>query len=88
MEDNTIYIGKKPLMSYVLAAITQFSGDANELVIRARGRNISTAVDVAEVLRNKFLKDLTHSVQIGTEEVTGEDKKIFRVSSIEITLKK
>lgn len=88
MTDNTIFIGKKPTMSYVLAAITQFSGDSNEVCIRARGRNISQAVDVAEVVRNKFLKDLKHAVRIGTEEVTDRNSKKMNVSTIEITLTK
>lgn len=87
-DDNTVYIGKKPTMSYVLAAITQFSGDAREVHIRARGRNISQAVDVAEVVRGKFLKDLRSSVQIGTEELTDKDNRTLRVSTIDITLTK
>jgi len=89
-ESNVIYIGKKPVMSYVLAAITQFSGDTNEIHLRARGRSISTAVDVAEVVRNKFLKELKHTVTIGTDEVKDKEKenRTLRVSSINITLKK
>ncbi|MBI4021489.1 MAG: DNA-binding protein Alba [Candidatus Aenigmarchaeota archaeon] len=86
--DNTIYIGKKPTMSYVLAAITQFSGDATQVTIRARGRNISQAVDVAQVLSHRFIKDLKHSVQIGTEELKDKDDRPMRVSTIEITLTK
>lgn len=87
-DDNTIYIGKKPTMAYVLAAITQF-GNNNEINIKARGRNISTAVDVAEVVRNRFLKDLKKSVNIGTEQVTDKEKnRTLNVSTINITLTK
>ena len=47
-EANIIYIGSKPPMDYVLAAMTAFNaGDSNEIVLKARGRAISTAVDVA-----------------------------------------
>ena len=74
-------------MSYVLATITQFSGDAKEVHIRVRGRNISQAVDVAEAIRGKFLKDIKSSVQIGTEEVTDkENNRTLRISTIDITL--
>ncbi|MBI4181476.1 MAG: DNA-binding protein Alba [Candidatus Aenigmarchaeota archaeon] len=85
---NTIFIGKKPVMAYVLAAITQFSGEHKEVHIRARGRSISTAVDVAEVIRNKFVQNLTPTVSIGTEELTDTENRPMRVSTIQITLSK
>lgn len=85
--DNTIYIGKKPTMSYVLAVITQFA-DNEEIVIRARGRSISLAVDVAEVVRNRFVKDAKSTVIIGTDQVTGNDKRTLNVSTITINMKK
>lgn len=85
--DSTIYIGKKPVMSYVLAAITQLA-NSDEISVRARGRNISTAVDVAEVVKNRFMKDLKNNVQIGTEQLTDKEKRTLNVSTIAITLKK
>ena len=85
--DSTIFIGKKPTMSYVLAAITQF-GNSDEIRIRARGRSISTAVDVAEVVKNKFVKGVTNTVEIGTDQVQGNDNKTLNVSTINIRLKK
>ena len=86
--DNNIYIGKKPVMAYVLAAITQFSGDAKEIHIKARGRSISTAVDVAEVVKNRFVQGLQNSISIGTEEVKDADNRLLKVSTIDITLAK
>ncbi|MCK5403326.1 RNA-binding protein, partial [Candidatus Bathyarchaeota archaeon] len=51
-EDNVIYIGRKPVMSYVLAVITHMNRPgAKEVVLKARGRAITTAVDAAEVTR-------------------------------------
>ena len=45
-------------MSYVLAVVTQFQGSgSDEVIIKARGRAISTAVDTAEIVRNRFIKD-------------------------------
>jgi DNA-binding protein Alba len=86
-DDNTIFVGKKPTMSYVLAAITQL-GKNKEVHVRARGRSISTAVDVAEVVKNKFMQGIKNSVQIGTEQVTDKDSRTLNVSTIEITLTK
>lgn len=87
--DNTVYVGKKEAMSYVLAAITQFNNSANEITIKARGRMISRAVDVAEILRNKFLTNVkVKSITTSTEEMTSEDGRKSKVSAIEIVLSK
>ena len=79
-------------MDYVLAVITRLSaGDAKEVVLKARGQAITTAVDVAEITRNRFLKDLKVSkIAIGTEEMPpreGENRARM-VSTMEITLTK
>ena len=88
-DNDTIYIGKKPTMGYVLAALTQFTNGANEVVIKARGKLTAKAITVAEVLRNRYLPDVkVKDVKIGTEELTSEDGKVSRVSSIEIYLSK
>ena len=86
-DDTTIFIGKKPTMSYVLAAITQFV-NSNEIHSGARGRNISTAGDVAEVGKNRFVQNVNSPVQIGTEKVTDKENRTLNVSKIDITLKK
>jgi len=67
-EPNTVYIGRKPTMSYVLAVITSFnSSDTKEVTLKARGRAITTAVDVAEIVNNRFMKDLkADKITIGT----------------------
>jgi DNA-binding protein len=54
-----VFIGRKPAMSYVLAIITSLSSsNAKEITLKARGQAITTAVDVAEITRSRFLKDL------------------------------
>jgi len=70
-EPNVTYIGRKPTMSYVLAVMTSFSGfDAKEVTLKARGQAITTAVDVAEITRRRFMKELNISkITIGTEEM-------------------
>lgn len=89
-EDNTIYIGGKPVMNYVLAVVTQFSmGRSEEVVIKARGRAISRAVDVAEIVRHRFLPSLeVKAITISTENVSRDDGSKAAVSSMEITLKR
>jgi DNA-binding protein len=91
-EPGTIFIGKKPPMSYVMAVITGFSAsNAKEITLKARGQSITTAVDVAEITRRRFLKDLKISkIAIGTEEMPareGENRSRM-VSTIEIALGK
>ncbi len=87
---NVIYIGRKPPMSYVLAVLTGLSSaNTDEVVLKARGRAISTAVDVAEISRRRFVKGLTVSdITIGTEKMSREGGNTRGVSTIEITLKK
>jgi DNA-binding protein len=86
--DNTVFVGQKPTMSYVLAVITQFSQGAKDVHIKARGRSISRAVDVVEVVRNRFVNNLKHSIEIGTEKILAENNAEFNVSTIDIKLVK
>ena len=89
-EQNVVYIGKKPVMSYVLAVITHFNmSNANNVVLKARGMAINTAVDVAEITRRRFMNTLeVEKVEIGTEELTGEEGRTRAVSFMEIVLKR
>ena len=89
-EPNIVYIGIKPVMSYVLAIITSFSApDTKEVTLKARGRAITTAVDVAEITRRRFMKQLEiGAVNIGTEELQQEGGGTRAVSTVEIILKK
>ena len=88
-ESNIVFVGKKPAMSYVLACVTQFNDGKDEVVLKARGRAISHAVDVAEIVKNKFVTNAKiKNVSIGTEEVETEQGEKLNVSSIEIILGK
>jgi DNA-binding protein len=89
--DSAIYVGRKPVMNYVLAVVTQLNqGGFDSCVLKARGRSISTAVDVAEIVRQRFMKDLVtlEKIEIGSEELSESDGRTRSVSTIEITLKK
>jgi len=89
---EVIFIGNKPPMSYVMAVITALSsGDINEITLKARGRAIATAVDVAEITCNRFVKDLkVKAIGIGTEEMPARegDDRTRNVSTLEIDLTK
>jgi DNA-binding protein len=91
-QQDVIFVGNKPPMSYVLAIITAFSsGNPKEITLKARGQAITTAVDVAEITRSRFLKELkVSSIAIGTAEMPpreGETRSRM-VSTIEIALAK
>jgi len=76
-------------MNYVLACITLFHGGANEVNVKARGRAISRAIDVVEIVRRRFLPDVkVANIDIGTQQLpVGEGgESTSNVSTIEITL--
>jgi DNA-binding protein len=86
-DENVVYIGNKPVMNYVLAVVTQMNTEVPEVMLKARGRAISRAVDVAEIVRNKFMTNLeVGSIDISTEEMTSREGSNSNVSAIEIQL--
>jgi len=88
-DSNIVFVGKKPAMSYVLACVTQFNEGKKEVVLKARGRAISHAVDIAEIVRRKFVSDSNiKGIAIGTEQMDSESGEKLNVSTIEITLSK
>ncbi len=90
-DDNSIFIGGKPFMNYVTGVVMQFTTkNAGEVVVKARGKFISRAVDVAEVATKRFLEGSVESkgIKIDSEAFTNKEGKEVRVSTIEITLVK
>ena len=86
-DDAVIFIGDKPVMNYVLAVMTQFNKPIASVILKARGRAISRAVDTAEITRNRFMPNLTvKNIIIGTESIPNEEGKRVNVSSMEIIL--
>jgi len=78
-------------MNYVTGVVMQFTTkEAQEVIVKARGKFISRAVDVAEVAAKRFLEGqiAMKNVKIDSEEFTNKEGKQVRVSSIEITLEK
>ena len=87
-DDNVVFVGKKPTMSYVFAVITQFSEGAKEVHVKARGKSISRAVDVIEVVKHKFMEGVKRDISTGTEKIQSDQGGEINVSTIQITLKK
>ena len=92
LRDNNIFIGGKPFMNYVTGVTMQFTTkNQNEVVIKSRGKFISRAVDVAEVVTKRFLKDMNVKVKnilIDSDSFKNQEGKDIRVSTIEIVLSK
>lgn len=90
-DDNTIFIGGKPFMNYVTAVVMQFTTkNAQEVIIKARGKFISRAVDVAEVSVKRFLKGQIKykDIKVDSEEFQNKEGKQVRVSTVELVLEK
>ena len=89
--DNSIFIGNKPFMNYVTSVVMQFTTkNAPEVIVKARGKFISRAVDVCEVACKRFLKDQIEvsNITIDSNEFKNKEGRDVRVSTIEIMLKK
>ena len=86
--DNVVFIGSKHLMNYVNSIGIQIN-NSPEVIIKARGKFISKAVDVVEVAKRNIQSSVlsTKDIKIGTEEYENEGKKI-KVSTIDITIGK
>jgi len=88
-DENIVFVGKKPTMSYVLACVTQFNNGMKEVHIKARGKAISKAVDVAEITKNRFAEGAKiKEINIGTDEIKSEEGEKINVSTIHINLAK
>ena len=89
---NVVFVGIKPFMNYVTSVVMQFTTkNQKEVIIKARGKFISRAVDIVEVVRKKFLKDRNvdiKDIKIDSEELENKEGKKINVSTIEITLAK
>ncbi|HDI86313.1 MAG TPA: DNA-binding protein Alba [Candidatus Korarchaeota archaeon] len=87
-EEGIVYVGKKPAINYVMATTLQINRGVKKIVLKARGRSISRAVDVAEITRLKYFpgKLKITDIRTGTEEIIDEDGSRRDISVIEIEL--
>jgi len=90
-DDQVVFVGSKPFMNYVTGVVMQFTTqNAKEVVVKARGKFISRAVDIAEVSTKRFLENTVDvkDIKIDSEEFENKEGKKVRVSTIEVTLTK
>ena len=91
MNDNCVFIGGKPFMNYITGVVMQFTTkNADDVIIKARGKFISRAVDVAEVTAKRFMNNSVSvsDIKIDSEGFKNDEGRDVRVSTIEITLSK
>ena len=90
-DDHVVFVGDKPFMNYVTGVVMQFTThSAQESIIKARGKFISKAVDIAEVATKRFLENevIIKNISVNSEEFKNKEGKDVRVSTIELTLAK
>lgn len=90
-DDHVVFIGPKPFMNYVTGVVMQFTTQgAKDVVIKARGKFISKAVDIAEVASKRFLENQIKiaNISVNSEEFENKEGRQVRVSTIELTLTK
>jgi DNA-binding protein len=86
-EQNLVRVGRKPIMNYVTACVTLFNSGNDEVMVRARGRTIEKAIDIVQMLKRGFLKNVAIlSIDVGSENVRRVDGTRGNISIIEITL--
>ena len=90
-EDHVVFIGAKPFMNYVTGVVMQFTTqNASEVIVKARGKFMSKAIDIEEVATKRFLDNSVEvtNIKVDSEEFKNKEGKQVRVSTIEIFLKK
>lgn len=89
-KDNIIFVGIKPFMNYVTGVVMQFQNKGqNEVIVSARGKFTSKAIDIVEVARRTFLKDENikiKDIKISSEQFENKEGRRIFVSSIDIYL--
>ena len=86
---NVIFVGTKPIMTYVTATLTQLSSEPT-VTIKARGKRITQAVDVSQMIvkRMNTVGYKVKDVRIASDSLTSQDGRQRNVSTIEIDISK
>ena len=90
-DEHSIFVADKPFMNYVTGVVMQFTTQGvDEVAIKARGKFITRAVDIAEVATKRFLENQidVKEIKINSEEFENKEGKKVRVSTIDIILKR
>ncbi|HMA83340.1 MAG TPA: RNA-binding protein [Candidatus Thermoplasmatota archaeon] len=86
-DDNIIFVGNKAPMNYVIAVLTEFKKN-NEVIIKARGRSISKAVEAGLLVKKKFMKEAEIiEIKVDLENIIDDKtQKPMDIPAIEIYL--
>ena len=86
-DDNIIFVGTKAPMNYVVAVLTEFKKN-NEVIIKARGRSISKAVEAGLLVKKKFMKEAEIiEIKVDLENIIDDKtQKPMDIPAIEIYL--
>jgi DNA-binding protein len=86
---DVIFVGIKPIMTYVTATLTQLSTQP-VVTIKARGQRITQAVDVSQMIvkRMNTVGYTIKDVRIASDSLLSQDGKTRNVSTIEIDITK
>jgi DNA-binding protein len=86
---DVIFVGIKPIMTYVTATLTQLSNQKT-VTIKARGKRITQAVDVSQMIvkRMDSVGYIVSDVRIASDSLTSQDGRLRNVSTIEIDVTK
>jgi DNA-binding protein len=86
---DVIFVGTKPIMTYVTATLTQLSTQP-VVTIKARGQRITQAVDVSQMIvkRMNTVGYQIRGVRIASDSLLSQDGKTRNVSTIEIDIAK
>ena len=87
--ENMIFIGTKPIMTYVTATLTQLAS-LPMVTISARGKRITQAIDVSQMIVKRMdeVGFVINDVRTSSDSLTSEDGRVRNVSNIEIDIKK
>ena len=88
LNENTVFIGDKPIINYIRSATIQLNKPGcSEIIIRARGKFISKAVDVSEVVKRNLQSRALYAkeIRINSEEFEKDGKKL-KISTMDIVL--
>ena len=85
---NTIFVGTKPIMSYVTATLTQLAS-LPVVTLIARGKRITQAIDVSQMIV-KRMNEVGYKIgdiRISSDSLVSKDGQTRKVSKIEIDIK-
>jgi DNA-binding protein len=85
---DMIFVGKKPVMTYVTAAIMQLASSDGPITIKARGMSIPIAVDTSQIVTRQSDTYQIGEIKLGSESLESQDGRTRNVSTIEIQVTK